>query len=170
MISLAVGTSILTILFCAAVLVQSVRLDRALRAVQTAEHGRMVETLDEATRRAETAVRALRDLLAAEGSELQRQVGRSRELSDELSVMVGLADAAAERVATSMDALTEKKGAKPAGEELGPSGRPILTIAKSAGTSGQRAPAGSKSKSSGAPKKPAAKKRQTSRRRPQASA
>lgn len=93
----------LTILFCLAVLVQAFRLDRRLKAVQTAEHSRMVEALDTASDRAEEVTRKLRDLLRSEGATLQAELSKGREVADELVIMVGVADAAAERLANKME-------------------------------------------------------------------
>ncbi|MBZ6379232.1 hypothetical protein B5C34_08820 [Pacificimonas flava] len=114
MIGLATFTSVLTILFCTAVLVQAVRLDRRLKLIQSAENGKMVQALDEAARRAEAATEALRDLLRNEGARLQGDIGRGKDMADELTVMVGLADAAADRILSSMP--REATGTAPAND------------------------------------------------------
>lgn len=103
MTSLPTLMSALTIIFCLAVLVQAFRLDRRLKAVQTVEHSRMVEALDTASDRAEEVTRKLRDLLRSEAAGLQGELTKGRELADELVIMVGVADAAAERLANMKD-------------------------------------------------------------------
>lgn len=91
-------TNLITILFCMAVLVQSVRLMRSLKQVREVGLEDTVGALDVATAQARTVLNGLRQTLATDGTANLRALGEAREIRDELDVMVGIANAIAERL------------------------------------------------------------------------
>ena len=91
-------TNIITILFCIAVLVQSVRMMRSLKQVRESQLDRTVGALDTATAKARSVLSELKDTLTTEGAANTRALGEAREVREELNVMVGIANAMAERL------------------------------------------------------------------------
>src|SRR3569623_1049879 len=96
--TLAVFADLLTMSFCLAVLVQSVRMMRSLRAVKDGALTNTVEALDKATDQARAVLSAMKAMLRGECAENARLVDVARGLRDELSTMSGLADSASERI------------------------------------------------------------------------
>lgn len=112
----ATFTNIVVILLCIAVLVQSVRLMRGIRAVQDGGLREMVEQLDKAAGQARIVLADLKKTLATEGAANARAVAQGEEIRDELSVMVGIANAVVERIVETAGASRpsdEKTEAKP---------------------------------------------------------
>ncbi|GGB74448.1 DUF6468 domain-containing protein [Blastomonas aquatica] len=91
-------TNVITILFCLAVLVQSVRLMRSLKQVRDVSLNDTVGALDTATAQARTVLDGLRQTLSTDGTANLRVLGEAREIRDELDLMIGIANAAAERL------------------------------------------------------------------------
>tara|TARA_R100001132_G_C3267187_1_gene89803 strand:- start:616 stop:1188 length:573 start_codon:yes stop_codon:yes gene_type:complete len=91
-------TNIITILFCLAVLVQSVRLARSLKQVRESQLDRTVGALDTATAKARCVLSELKETLSTEGAANALCVGEAKEVREELHVMVGIANAMAERL------------------------------------------------------------------------
>ncbi|MBB3692768.1 hypothetical protein [Sphingomonas sp. BK580] len=116
MINLSFVTNVITSLFCAAVLVQTVRLSHAVHKLRHAGLIEVVASLETAT---ETSQRALGDLtrvLSAEGPPLDAAVRGARDLRaqlaglrDELSLMIDVGNGVAERI------LAAANGARGAG-------------------------------------------------------
>ena len=102
--SFATFTNIVVILLCIAVLVQSVRLMRSFRAVQDGGLKDMVEQLDRAAGQARSVLGDLKQTLSTEGAANARAVARGEEIRDELSVMVGIANAVVERIMEAAEA------------------------------------------------------------------
>jgi hypothetical protein len=90
--------NVLTMIFCLAVLVQSVRMMRSLRTVKDGALTQVVEALEKATGQARTVLSDMKTTLGGECAENARLVDIARGLRDELSMMVDLADSAAERI------------------------------------------------------------------------
>ena len=119
--SFATLTNIVTMLFCSAVLVQSVRMIRCLRAVKGDDFGAMVKALDTATAEAREVLDDLRDTLRVDCAANARVIATGTAMREELTVMAGIADAVAERIveavekssATSSRAAAAKAKAKP---------------------------------------------------------
>jgi len=91
-------SNILVIILCSAVLIQSVRLMRAFRAMK---RGTMVDTvgaLDRATGEARQVLGALKVALEA-CRDHREMLARGQTLLDELEMIVGIADGTAERLA-----------------------------------------------------------------------
>ena len=95
--SFAVVTNIVTAIFCLAVLVQSVRMMRALNAMKDGGLSEVVAALDQSTAQARGVLADLKATLGqCAGSE--RMLVEGKEISDELGVMIGIANATAERL------------------------------------------------------------------------
>lgn len=91
-------TSVITILFCMAVLVQSVRLMRSLKQVREVCLNDTIGALDTATAQASTVLDGLRRTLSTDGAANLRTLDEARAIRDELDVMIGIANAIAERL------------------------------------------------------------------------
>jgi regulator of replication initiation timing len=96
--SIAMTVNILTMLLCAAVMIQSVRMMRSLRKVKDGALTDVVKALDTATVQARAVLQDMKRTLSSDCAENARLVAEARGLRDELSVMIGIADAAAERI------------------------------------------------------------------------
>ena len=96
--SFTVFTNLITVLFCIAVLVQSVRMMRSLKQVREGQLDRTVGALDTATTKAQAVLSELKQTLTTEGAANARTLGDAREVREELNVMIGIANAMAERL------------------------------------------------------------------------
>lgn len=96
--SFSTVTNIMTMLFCTAVLVQSVRLMRCLKAVKGEDFGEMVIALDDATTQARKVLADLRETLRVDCAANARAIASGTAMREELTVMAGIADAVAERI------------------------------------------------------------------------
>eukprot|EP01035_Chromulina_nebulosa_P004539 gene4539-6212_t len=85
-------------MFCAAVLVQSVRMIRCLRAVKGVAFGTMVAALDTSTAEARAVLADLRETLRVDCAANARVIATGTAMREELTVMAGIADAVAERI------------------------------------------------------------------------
>lgn len=94
----ATFTNIIVILVGGAVLVQSVRIMRSFQAVKNGGLKEMVAALDRATAQARSVLADLKETLRTEGAANARTVAQGENVRDELAVMVGIANAAAERM------------------------------------------------------------------------
>lgn len=104
-------TNIVTMLFCIAVLVQSVRLMRLLRAVKNVEFANMLTALDTSTAQAKHVLGELRETLRVDCAANACVIATGTAMREELSVMSGIADAVAERI---VDAVGKSNTARPA--------------------------------------------------------
>lgn len=93
----ATMTNIVTMLFCTAVLVQSVRMMRSLKTVQDGALSTVIDTLDLATAQARAVLDEFKATLATCAAS-ERMVRDGQDMAEELSVMIGIADASAERL------------------------------------------------------------------------
>ena len=96
--TLATVADLITTMFCVAVLVQSVRMIRCLRAVKGTDFGAMVAALDTSTRQARAVLADLRETLRTECVANARVIASGTAMREELTVMAGIADAVAERI------------------------------------------------------------------------
>ena len=96
--SLAILANVLTMILCMAVLVQSVRMMRSLRTVKDGALTEVVGALEKATSQARTVLSDMKSTLGTECAQHARLVGQARDLRDELSDMIGIADSACERI------------------------------------------------------------------------
>jgi hypothetical protein len=123
--SFAMLSNILTMMFCAAVLVQSVRMIRCLQAVKGVDFGTMVAALDTSTARARAVLAELRETLRTDCAANARVIASGEAMREELTVMTGIADAVAERLVESVGKASAprtgtrgKARPKPAPEEV----------------------------------------------------
>lgn len=96
--NVTIMSQLLLAILCVGVIVQTVRLMRRLRMVADGRLGEAVTALDTATREARNVLSGLRQALGGDGAAVAREVMAARELSEELRVMIGIADAMAERL------------------------------------------------------------------------
>ncbi|WP_298675546.1 DUF6468 domain-containing protein [uncultured Sphingomonas sp.] len=96
--TIALVANLLTSILCAAVLVQSVRMARSLNQVKDGDLPLMVAALDKATGEARGVLSEMKRTLGADCAQHARQVERARELRDELELITGIGNAAAERI------------------------------------------------------------------------
>jgi hypothetical protein len=114
--SFSVMTNLATMILCLAVIVQSARMMRSLRTVKNADLGGMISALDMSTARAHAVLSDLKALLGGDVVANAKMLERAEEIRDELSVMVDIADASAERImaAASSARATPARGRKAA--------------------------------------------------------
>lgn len=95
--SLITMINIMTIIFCAAVLVQSTRMMRSLDAVRSGAMADVVGALDTSTAQARQVLSQLKMVLG-ECSGNAQTIAEAKKLCEELTVMTGIANATAERI------------------------------------------------------------------------
>jgi hypothetical protein len=96
-------TNLVVAALCVAVLLQSVRMMRSIRAMKSGDLGDTIASLDRATAQARGVLADLKDVLTTDGAANIRTIASGETLRDELSVMVGIGNAVADRI---MDAAT----------------------------------------------------------------
>lgn len=96
--SFAILANALTMILCMAVLVQSVRMMRSLRTVKDGALTEVVTALEKATAGARSVLSEMKMTLSTDCAQHARLVDQARGLRDELSDMIGIADASCERV------------------------------------------------------------------------
>jgi ABC-type transporter Mla subunit MlaD len=94
----ATFVNIITVIFCLAVLVQSVRMMRSLDAVKGASLQQIVQALDTATTQARLVLSELKETLRTDAASTARALASAESIRDELTVMVGIANATADRL------------------------------------------------------------------------
>ena len=107
-------TNVITILFCLAVLVQSVRLLRSLKQVREAQLDRTVGALDTATGKARAVLSELKGVLTKDGAANLRAVSEAREVREELNMMIGIANTMADRLVEAASSKAADEGQEPA--------------------------------------------------------
>jgi hypothetical protein len=112
--SIALFANVLTIILCVAVLVQSMRMMRSLRAVKEGALTDVVKALDHATVQARSVLSDMKQTLGTDCARHARLVEQARDLRDELSDMIGIADSACERI---VSAVSLANALRVAGEE-----------------------------------------------------
>ncbi|MET3713140.1 hypothetical protein ABIC65_003859 [Sphingomonas trueperi] len=112
--SIALFANVLTIILCVAVLVQSMRMMRSLRAVKEGALTDVVKALDHATVQARSVLSDMKATLGTDCARHARLVEQARDLRDELSDMIGIADSACERI---VSAVSLANALRVAGEE-----------------------------------------------------
>jgi len=95
--SVPILVNILTIILCAAVLVQSMRMMRSLKALRSGAMRDVVVALDASTTQARRVLSELKAALAECVGSAQA-VMDAKAICDELTVMTGIANASAERM------------------------------------------------------------------------
>ena len=90
--------NIITIIFCLAVLVQSVRMMRSLEAVKGASLAQTVQALDASTGQAKLVLSELKQTLSTDVAANFRSMASAESIRDELTLMIGIANATADRL------------------------------------------------------------------------
>lgn len=93
--------NIVTTILCLAVLVQSVRMMRSLKAVGNDQMGSVVAALDESTAQARAVLSSLKHTLEGDFAGSVKLVLEGREIRDELKMMIEIANSMAERLSDS---------------------------------------------------------------------
>ncbi|WIW90553.1 hypothetical protein K3M67_21365 (plasmid) [Sphingobium sp. V4] len=112
--SLATFSNAILMLLCMAVIVQTLRLSRSVRELRSSALHDSVAQLERATGQARAVLGELKMMLATEVVAQSRAAASSEALRDELSVMVGIGNAVAERILEAVAAQNEAKAAEPA--------------------------------------------------------
>jgi len=92
-------TNFACMILCCAVLVQSMRLMRSLRAVKDGSLGQVVQSLDKATGLARAVLSDMKTTLGRDAAANAATLDEAKAIRDELNVMIGIGDAIAERIA-----------------------------------------------------------------------
>ena len=100
----ATFTNVIVILLCGAVLVQSVRMMKSFQAVKDGGLKDMVAALDTATGQARAVLFEMKETLRTDGAAHARTVAQGEAMREELTVMVGIANAVAERILETVEA------------------------------------------------------------------
>lgn len=90
--------NLITIFFCGAVLVQCWRMRIALDRFRSTDLPGMVTALERSTHEAEGVLRRIRALLATEAEPKLLTLSEASRVADELGVMIGIANASADRL------------------------------------------------------------------------
>lgn len=93
----ALSNLVLAIL-CVAVVVQSVRMIQKFNALKSSDLGETVKSLDRATAQARQVLAELKQILETDGAASIRTIQSGENLREELTVMVGIGNAVAERI------------------------------------------------------------------------
>lgn len=112
MMNFVACTKIATALFCAAVLIQSVRMMRSLKAMRNAPLSDVVAALDASTERAKTVLSEMKTMLSHGIAANGRCSEDARKLSDELRIIIEIADAAADRIVEATSAANQRAHAE----------------------------------------------------------
>jgi hypothetical protein len=115
----ATVTNLATIIFCTAVLIQSVRMMRSVAALKAVDLPQMVKALDSSTEQARAVLSELKATLRTDGAANLRRVAEAETIRDELGVMIGIANATADRLLETAGAAKPKgKQSEAQGQEL----------------------------------------------------
>lgn len=94
----ATMSNLATVMLCVALIVQCRRMMRSLAAFKTADLAGTVNALTSATAEAQQVLADLRDELRNHAQPTLRGLADARQISDELNLMIGIADASADRL------------------------------------------------------------------------
>jgi len=109
--SFSTVTNFITMLFCSAVLIQSVRMIRCMRDMKSDAFGEMVASLDASTIQARSVLADLRETLRNDCAANARVIASGAAMREELTVMAGIADAVAERIVEAVERSNPQRGA-----------------------------------------------------------
>jgi hypothetical protein len=117
----SVFTNFLVMMLCIAVLVQSVRMMRSLKAVKDGALKETVVALDNATREAKLVLGELKKTLQTDCVSNSRTIVDGGKMIEELTMMIGIGNSVAERIleasgkAPKTGSAAKAPAAKPAG-------------------------------------------------------
>lgn len=104
-------SNLVLMLLCVVVVVQSLRMAKSIRDLRSSSLNDSVAQLDRAAGRAQVVLNEFKMLFATEGMAQNRMMASSEALRDELSVMIDMGNAVAERI---MEAAAVQNAAKAA--------------------------------------------------------
>lgn len=110
-------SNLVLVALCIAVIVQSLRMSKGIREIRSSSLNEGVEHLDAATARAQAVLLELKSVLAAASAAQNRAMANGEALREELSVVVGIGNAVAERIIEAAAAQNEKKAEETAPAE-----------------------------------------------------
>ncbi|MBB5685258.1 DUF6468 domain-containing protein [Sphingobium boeckii] len=105
-------TNLVLIILCVAVLIQSARLLYSFRMIKSGDLAETVKSLDRATAQARAVLGELKDILSVDGAANARTIASGASLREELSVMVGIGNAVAERIMDAAGAASPQRDEK----------------------------------------------------------
>lgn len=118
---------------CIVVVVQSLRMVKGIQAIRASSLDQGVAQLDAATARAGDVLTELKDVLGSVSAGQNRAIAEAQALRDELSVVVGIGNAVAERI---VEAASIHQGSSdPAPLEEGDA---VLSVAEETSTPARR--------------------------------
>jgi hypothetical protein len=94
----ATFTNLIVSILCVAVVLQSMRMMRNVREIKSDNFGDTIKSLDQATTQARTVLADLKLVLTTDGAANARSITSGESLRDELSLMVGIGNAVADRI------------------------------------------------------------------------
>lgn len=107
-------SNLILMLLCVAVIVQTLRMAKGIRDIRSSSLNESVTQLDRATGQARAVLTELKALLATDATAQSRAIADGEALRDELSLMVGIGNAVAERIMEAATAQNEAKASQPA--------------------------------------------------------
>jgi len=110
----SVFTNFLVMMLCIAVLVQSVRMMRSLKAVKEGALKDTVTALDNATREAKLVLGELKKTLQNDAAHNARAIVDGGKMIEELTMMIGIGNSVAERILEASGKAPKTTTAKPA--------------------------------------------------------
>lgn len=129
----AVVTNIATMILCIAVLIQTMRLMRALDTVKGGALTDVVGALDASTGEARRVLGKLTELLRGDVAVTARTLSEGKSMIEELAVMTGIANAIAERIVEAAGATNRQNARATTKDAVVPSGRTRTAISRPAG-------------------------------------
>jgi hypothetical protein len=106
----ATFTNLIVSILCVAVVLQSMRMMRNVREIKSDNFGDTIKSLDQATTQARTVLADLKAVLTTDGAANVRSIASGETLRDELSLMVGIGNAVADRIMEAAAAVERQKG------------------------------------------------------------
>jgi DNA gyrase/topoisomerase IV subunit B len=138
--------NVVLILLCVSVLVQSARMGRRMKQLRDTQISESVTQIDRATSQARVVLGDLKRVLSTDGAAQASAIAAAEEIRDELTLMVGIGNAVADRI---MDAAAQT----PKAEEAAPKKRAVRKPrAAKPKTAAKTAPKAAAAKSSDAEK------------------
>jgi len=138
--------NVVLILLCVSVLVQSARMGRRMKQLRDTQISESVTQIDRATSQARVVLGDLKRVLSTDGAAQASAIAAAEEIRDELTLMVGIGNAVADRI---MDAAAQT----PKVEEATPKKRAVRKPrAAKPKTAAKTAPKAAAAKSSDAEK------------------
>ncbi|WP_374410600.1 DUF6468 domain-containing protein [Novosphingobium colocasiae] len=101
--SVTTAINLALVLMCLLVMIQAMRMDRRIRALRDGQLERAVEALDNSTQQARLVLAELKRVLSTDAVAYGEIIEISRELRDELSLMIGVGNSVADRILDASD-------------------------------------------------------------------